>query len=400
MTAYAASAGPDGPAATRRPAAAPRRGGRPEASPAAEKAPMRETVVLRNVAKSYGGVVAVAGVDLAIGEGEFFTLLGPSGCGKTTTLRLIAGFEQPTGGAVVIQGRDVSRDPAHLRPVNTVFQSYALFPHLDVRENVGFGLSLKRVPAAERAARVREALRLVRMEAMADRKPSALSGGQQQRVALARALVNRPAVLLLDEPLAALDLKLRKEMQGELKHMQRQLGITFVLVTHDQEEALTMSDRIAIMSGGRVLQVDDPVGIYERPTTRFGADFIGETNFLAATVRGVEGESLVVDLAGTTLAVPRAGRAAAAGATVTLAVRPEALAFAAATADDGRVRFAGRLAEIVYIGTDRRYVVARDDGSTLVARIPNSAGRGAAGLEPGAEVVLACSPGDIRPLAD
>src|SRR5262245_47804000 len=207
-------------------------------------------------------------MNLTIRAGEFFTLLGPSGCGKTTTLRLIAGFELPTSGEVLIMGQPMSHVPPYRRPVNTVFQSYALFPHLTILQNVAFGLAVKRVPRAERERRAMEALELVRLPAVGDRKPSQLSGGQQQRVALARALVNRPAVLLLDEPLGALDLKLRKAMQIELKHLQTQVGITFIYVTHDQEEALTMSDRIAVMSQGRVLQVGDPVTIYEQPASR------------------------------------------------------------------------------------------------------------------------------------
>ncbi len=228
-------------------------------------------VELRHVSKSFGSsgaaaeINAVSDINLAIGNGEFFTLLGPSGCGKTTTLRMIAGFEQPTEGELLIRGQNMNGMPAHLRPVNTVFQSYALFPHLNVADNVGFGLDVKGVARPERQNRVLEALKLVQMDHMIARKPSELSGGQQQRVALARALVNRPSVLLLDEPFGALDLKLRKEMQIELKQMQRRLGITFIFVTHDQEEALTMSDRIAVMHKGKVLQVDDPVGIYERP---------------------------------------------------------------------------------------------------------------------------------------
>ncbi|WP_208948499.1 ABC transporter ATP-binding protein [Segnochrobactrum spirostomi] len=361
---------------------------------------MAEAVLLRNVVKTFGSFTAVSGIDLAIRSGEFFTLLGPSGCGKTTTLRLIAGFEQPTSGDVMIQGRAMAGEPAHRRPVNTVFQSYALFPHLDVEANVAFGLSLKRVPRAERRQRVGDALKLVRMEAMAGRKPSELSGGQQQRVALARALVNKPSVLLLDEPLAALDLKLRKEMQMELKHMQRQLGITFVLVTHDQEEALTLSDRIAIMSGGKVLQVDDPVGIYERPTTRFGADFIGETNFLSASVVGRLGPAISVAVAGTVVDVP--APAGFSGVGVTLTIRPEALRVASGPAQDASdlLHLPGRLREIIYIGTDRRVVVEIDGGETMVARVQNTDLSAALPSEPGSPIWLACRLTALRALAD
>jgi len=342
---------------------------------------MEPAVELRGVAKRFAKVGtteinAVRDIDLSIGRGEFFTLLGPSGCGKTTTLRLIAGFEQPTAGELQIQGRPMNDVPAHLRPVNTVFQSYALFPHLTVEDNVGFGLAVRRVPRRERAEQVREALALVRMEGRAGRKPSELSGGQQQRVALARALVNRPAVLLLDEPFGALDLKLRREMQIELKQMQRRLGITFVFVTHDQEEALTMSDRIAVMHEGRVLQVDDPVGIYERPACRFSAGFIGEMNFLSATVTEAGPAGVALQAAQATIRLPRNGHAFAPGQPVTLAVRPEALAFAD-TVDGGppedRVRIEGRIRDAIYIGTDRRYTVDLPSGETVHVRRQNSA---------------------------
>jgi spermidine/putrescine transport system ATP-binding protein len=226
----------------------------------------------------------VNAIDLQIAKGEFFALLGPSGCGKTTTLRMIAGFEQPTEGAVLIRERAMQGVPPFHRPVNTVFQDYALFPHMTVLQNVMFGLQMERVPKKEAQSRAHEALELVRLPNVATRKPSQLSGGQQQRVALARALVKRPAVLLLDEPLGALDLKLRKQMQYELKSIQNEVGITFIYVTHDQEEALTMADRIAVMDGGDVLQVGDPKSIYEHPLTHFVADFIGETNFIAGNL--------------------------------------------------------------------------------------------------------------------
>lgn len=245
---------------------------------------MTDAVRLTGVSKHFGEVVAVQSLDLSIADGEFFSLLGPSGCGKTTTLRMIAGFEYPTAGSVEIHGQEMGLQPPNKRPVNTVFQSYALFPHMTVAENVAFGLKMQKVERSEIADRVRRALDQVQLSHRADATPRQLSGGQQQRVALARALVNQPEVLLLDEPLGALDLKLRQAMQVELKDLQERVGITFVYVTHDQEEALTMSDRIGVMSDGRLLQVGTPQEIYERPTTRFVADFIGEINLLRATV--------------------------------------------------------------------------------------------------------------------
>ncbi len=241
---------------------------------------MTAAITLRGLVRHFGEVRAVDGVDLDIAEGEFFSMLGPSGSGKTTVLRLIAGFEQATAGGVLLAGRDVTALPPYARDVNTVFQDYALFPHMSVRENVEYGLRVKKVPAADRRRRAAEALEAVRLEAYGDRRPQQLSGGQRQRVALARALVNRPSVLLLDEPLGALDLKLRREMQVELKQLQREVGITFVFVTHDQEEALTMSDRIAVFNAGRIEQVASPTELYESPATSFVAGFVGTSNLL------------------------------------------------------------------------------------------------------------------------
>jgi spermidine/putrescine transport system ATP-binding protein len=320
-------------------------------------------VELRGVNKTFPGgavvgrdVLAVRDVNLAIRQGEFFTMLGPSGCGKTTTLRMIAGFELPTSGEVLIQGQPVTRVPPYRRPVNTVFQSYALFPHLTILQNVAFGLAVKRVPRAERERRAMEALELVQLPGVANRKPGQLSGGQQQRVALARALVNRPAVLLLDEPLGALDLKLRKAMQLELKQLQTQVGITFIYVTHDQEEALTMSDRIAVMSRGSVLQVGSATEIYEEPANQFVADFIGETNFISGTVEAVNGYYAEFEGGGLRF-VANIEPGLQRGARATLAVRPERIRLTADRPDDTPNVFKGRVVGTVYVGTDTRYLV-------------------------------------------
>ena len=279
---------------------------------------------LRGVTKRFGDFTAVDSIDLDIQEGEFFTLLGPSGCGKTTTLRMIAGFEEPNDGEILVGGENVAGLPAHKRPTNTVFQSYALFPHLTVRDNVAYGLKRKRVDKAEIDERVRAELERVGLANEANRKPNQLSGGQQQRVALARAVVNLPKVLLLDEPLGALDLKLRKGLQLELKRIQQEIGITFVYVTHDQEEALTMSDRIAVMNRGIVEQVDSPVEIYERPTTTFVAGFIGVSNLMPGVVRSLSGEKAEVELeAGVTISADANGLAT--GERCHAVVRPEKL---------------------------------------------------------------------------
>jgi spermidine/putrescine transport system ATP-binding protein len=289
-------------------------------------------VELKNVSKVFTGPGrgegvhhAVNGVDLQIRQGEFFTMLGPSGCGKTTTLRIIAGFEFPSSGEVYLNGVLSNEVPPYKRPVNTVFQNYALFPHLTVAQNVGFGLAVKKVPQAEREVRVREALELIRLGELGGRKPGQLSGGQQQRVALARALVNRPAVLLLDEPLGALDLKLREQMQHELKQIQKRVGITFIYVTHDQEEALTMSDRIAVMSEGRVQQVGTPEQIYNYPANHFVADFIGDTNFLEGKVVSLHEDRTVLKVGREDVVAARSNFRVMPGEKVTMVIRPEKL---------------------------------------------------------------------------
>src|SRR2546430_3124647 len=280
-------------------------------------------IALEGVSKGFGGAQAVQDVTVAIGEGEFFSLLGPSGCGKTTTLRMIAGFEVPDEGRIVLQGRDVTTVSANRRKVNMVFQQYALFPHMSVYDNVAFGLKVKRVPRSEHAERVNEMLRVVELEGLERRRIRQLSGGQQQRVALARALVNKPAALLLDEPLGALDVKLRKQMQLELKRIQAELGTTFVYVTHDQEEALAMSDRIAVMNDGRVEQVGTPREIYEHPHTAFVADFIGSLNALDLSIDELVGENAVMRVGEAERIVVPIGGSHPPGATLRVAGRPE-----------------------------------------------------------------------------
>ena len=305
---------------------------------------MSAEVLCEGIRKTYGDVVAVADVDLSVADGEFFTLLGPSGSGKTTTLRVIAGFERPDAGRVTLGGADITQEPPYARDVNTVFQDYALFPHMTVAENVGYGLKVKGVPRRERTAQVAEVLKMVRLEGYGDRKPVQLSGGQRQRVALARSIVNQPKVLLLDEPLGALDLKLRQEMQVFLKALQRDLGMTFVYVTHDQEEALTMSDHVAVFNEGRIEQVGSPLDVYARPATEFVAGFVGTSNILE-----------------------RNGRR--------FSVRPE------------RIELNGRgepatVADVVFVGAFTRILVDTEAGERLTIVKQNTS----AGLEPGAQV--------------
>ncbi len=330
---------------------------------------MHDAVELVHLSKTYGGLRAVDDLSLQIKEGEFFSILGPSGCGKTTTLRLIAGFETPTSGEIYLHGQPISGVPAFQRPINTVFQNYALFPHMTVAQNVAFGLEMQRLPRKEIDHRVREALEQVRMADRANSRPHQLSGGQQQRVALARALVNRPSVLLLDEPLGALDLKLRKAMQLELKQIQQEVGITFIYVTHDQEEALTMSDRIAVMGHGRVLQCATPEEIYERPQSRYVADFIGETNFLEGELVSLNGTARVQLEPDLHIAAAPCERAISEGAAVTVAIRPEKIALSATNGDPKALR--GTIREAIYIGTDMRYVVRLGERTEIVARSQN-----------------------------
>lgn len=332
-------------------------------------------VELKEISKVYKGqnnrdFLAVDNVNLQIAEGEFFSLLGPSGCGKTTLLRSIAGFDVPTSGEIFIHGQPMRDRPPFDRPVNTVFQNYALFPHLTVAENVAFGLQMDKVATSEIKTRVGDALALVRLNGLENRRPRQLSGGQQQRVALARALVKRPEVLLFDEPLGALDLKLRKEMQFELKSMQRQVRITFIYVTHDQEEALTMSDRIAVMNGGKVLQVGTPSEIYENPRSRFVADFIGETNFLSGKVMDSEGDRVQILVDEALPISVQHDAPITRDRYVTLAVRPEKIMLYPADIDKEHC-IPARIEDVIYLGTDTRFVVRLTPSSTLVVRRQN-----------------------------
>jgi spermidine/putrescine transport system ATP-binding protein len=332
------------------------------------------SVHLERVTKRFGDFTAVRAIDLSIASGEFFTMLGPSGCGKTTTLRMVAGFEEPTEGRVLLDGEDVTARPAFKRPTNTVFQSYALFPHRSVEKNVAFGLERKKVDREEIKRRVTEELERVGLSAEAKRRPAQLSGGQQQRVALARALVNRPAVLLLDEPLGALDLKLRKQLQVELKRIQREVGITFVYVTHDQEEALTMSDRIAVMDRGVVEQISDPETVYERPATTFVAGFIGVSNLMPAEVVSANGGGAELKLdAGPTVRSNSSGGAEV-RERVHAVVRPEKLVLRAAreAAGSDGASVEGQVESSLYLGTATQMVVRLGDGTRMTVLVPNA----------------------------
>ena len=351
-----------------------------------------QAVEIDSVVKRYGTVTALHGVSMAIAEGEFFTLLGPSGCGKTTLLRCIAGFEQVSGGAIRLHGEDIAPLPPHKRMVNTVFQNYALFPHMTVLDNVTFGLLRRGWGTRDAEARGREVLRLVQLSEFAQRRPGQLSGGQQQRVALARALAPRPKVLLLDEPLSALDLKLRQAVRSELKAIQRETGIAFVFVTHDQEEALTMSDRIAVMSAGHVQQVGPPREIYEAPQTCFVADFIGETNLIDVTVTQVSGAVARLQLPGGAAMDYPAAPGARPGPGH-LSVRPERLSLCAA----GQGDLAAVMQDHVYLGTDTQLLMRLADGARLVVR--QQAGSGAV-PDPGAALGLRIEAGAARLLAD
>ncbi len=357
-------------------------------------------VEVENLVRRFGGHEALARVSLTIRKGEFFSLLGPSGCGKTTLLRIIGGLDMADEGTLRIGGVDAREIPAHKRPVNTVFQSYALFPHLTVWENVAFGLKMKRVAAAEVERRVAAVMEMVEIAEFAGRKPAQLSGGQKQRVALARAIVNEPQVLLLDEPLGALDLKLRKQLQVELLGLQRRLGITFIYVTHDQEEALVMSDRIAVMRAGRIEQVGDAEALYERPRTRFVGQFLGSVNLIDATVVRRNGQQAVVQTEVGELRVDLAGQTSAAAQqeTFTLAIRPEKVTLCPPTEATGENRVRVRVEELIYIGSETHYIL-RAGAQTLSVEMMNVK-VGSQGFDIGQDAAVYLPPGGLIVLDD
>jgi len=368
-------------------------------SPSISQPPTQKVVdvELRQVSKYFEGEAAVRDISLTIQEGEFFSILGPSGCGKTTTLRLIAGFEQPSSGTVLIQGRDMGRIPAHRRSVNTVFQSYALFNHMMVKDNIAFGLRIKRMGRSQVQQQVADALRLVKMESFANRYPTQLSGGQKQRVALARALVNRPAVMLLDEPLGALDLKLRKEMQVELSNLHRQLGITFVMVTHDQEEALSLSNRIAVMKDGDIEQVGTPSEIYDHPRTPFVADFIGDTNLLRGEVNFADAAVLRIQtLEGTTVLVQRSQDIPADLKSAVVSIRPEKIHLSVDRPLHEGNCYSGYVKHVMYLGTHLHCVVQLQSGECLTVMQPNRTGQSLCSETP---VYVSWTPADCLALA-
>jgi spermidine/putrescine transport system ATP-binding protein len=353
---------------------------------------------LVELVKSFDGVPAVTGIDLDIPAGQFYSLLGASGCGKTTTLRMIAGFEKPDSGRIELDGRDVAGDPPHRRPVNTVFQTYALFPFMTVWDNVAFGLRYQKTSRDETKRRVGEALDLMQMGKFAKRRPAQLSGGQQQRVALARALVLRPRVLLLDEPLGALDAKLRKQLQLELRAVQREVGITFVYVTHDQEEALTMSDRIAVLAEGRVEQVGPPQEIYSAPATTFVAGFLGAANIFDADVLELSGSSAVCSAMDTRLgaAVDESARTGPAA----IVIRPERITLqdAGTPVSNGHNAIGGTVSAVVYLGSYTQVHVDVGAPSALIVEVPNTWGPGSVAHQPGAAVTCVCTHDAVRVL--
>lgn len=355
-------------------------------------------VDVQNAVKRYGDFTALERISLGIRDNEFFTLLGPSGCGKTTLLRMIAGFEDVSEGAIFLYGQEIETLPPHQRPVNTVFQNYALFPHMTIADNVGFALEMLKKPQAEIAARVAEMLELVRLSDFAGRKPSQLSGGQQQRVALARALAPEPKVLLLDEPLSALDLKLRKAMQIELKQIQRDTGITFIFVTHDQEEALTMSDRIAVMSAGRLQQLGDPREIYERPLNMFVADFIGDTNLFAVSVDKITAGVASCRLSGGQQLQCDAPEGFDIGTDAHVSIRPERLFLS--SAPESEESFAATVTANTFVGTDVSTTLRLEGGANVRVRTSNSDRGRERIFEQGTKAFVNMEPGAARLLMD
>ena len=357
---------------------------------------------IRSLRKDFGNVTAIKDLDLEIRAGEFISLLGPSGCGKTTLLRMIAGFESPTAGAIELAGSDLVGVPVHKRPVNTVFQAYALFPHMSVTENIAFGLKQSKVPKKEIGERVHEGLAMVRMLDFADRSPAQLSGGQQQRIALARALVNRPDVLLLDEPMSALDRKLREEMQVELKLLQKRLGITFVFVTHDQEEALAMSDRIVVMYDGKIQQIGSAQEVYTHPANSFVAGFIGKQNFVEATVESVTDQAVVLRSVNRTIIHPAHAEAnglpLAPGQDVRVAIRPEAMRLRVATGEPlAPNAVPGRVASVSFLGDVVQYVLLLGEGKEVIARVPQAQ---AVQLPTDQDVLIEWDAEDVKVYAD
>ncbi len=363
-----------------------------------------ETAIeVRNVTKHFGDFTALSNVSLSIRKGEFFSLLGPSGCGKTTLLRIIAGFEFPTEGEVLLGGKNVADVPAYLRPVNTVFQSYALFPHLNVRDNISFGLRMKKLPKDEIVTKVDRVMEMVRINQFADRKPSQLSGGQRQRVALARAVVNEPEVLLLDEPLGALDLKLRKELQVELMNLQRRLGISFICVTHDQEEALVMSDRIAVVNEGRIEQLGVAEEMYENPRTRFVSNFLGSSNVLHATVKERKAGSLLIEteIGTLSLELDKEPKGAASNQSFNVAIRPEKVSLSEQQ-KSGENIFPVLIKELIYIGSETHYMVESQSksGGKLISAEKMNALVGSQGLEIGDKAYAYFPPTALKVLED
>ena len=357
-------------------------------------------ISIRNVDKFFGKFQAIDDVSIDIGHGEFFSLLGSSGCGKTTLLRMLAGFESPSSGEIYIDGQPMSEVPPHMRPVNMVFQSYAIFPHLNVRDNIAYGLRKQKLPKAKRYEMVDEMLELIALPGYGERKANELSGGQRQRIALARALILRPKVLLLDEPLGALDKQLREQMQLELRALQRTVGITFVFVTHDQEEALTLSDRIAVMSEGRVLQLDTPTGLYEKPKSRKVASFIGTMNFFEAKVTGVEADKVAVEAAGLgVIHAARPERALSPGDTVQVAIRPEKIDLGESRPNGGAQAVEGRLENAAYLGERSHFFVKVDGLEQPVAVSSQNRAHGSGAMGEARPVWLSWDPESVVVLA-